>query len=326
MQSPAATDGRRSPHRHDYIVPTAPLDLSFRNYKSPLDISPEHTAIANQRNSLCRSPKAAARPSTPPSTSPPQPTRPTFMIALAHNNGIWPSSALNGVPENSSPKKHESQYRVTFSEAALNRSGQTPTATPSKSPAFASHSFFMGETLEPQTPQQTLASGCSSPNLAGFRSSVCLSRHSSTVSLCTQPRNGFEGTVIDLHTPEKIHVKLTVTAVRLCNNQLSSLEELIPSLCRIMPYPEKNLQWLDLAFNQLKVIDPVVQQLSNLRTLYLHCNLIASYASLLPLKGIRKLRTLTLMGNPLERDDYPDYRSGAFQNQVPVAAFRLIHI
>nr|CEL78608.1 TPA: leucine rich repeat protein, putative [Toxoplasma gondii VEG] len=325
MQS-AASNGRRSPHYHDYIVPTAPIDLSFRNYKSLADILPEHIDIANKRNSPCRSPKQATRPSAPPSTSPQQPARPTFMIALAYNNGVWPSSALNDVPESSSSKKPESHFRVTFSDVELNRNGRTSTAAPPRSPASEAHSLSTSETSEPQPPFQTLASGGSAPNPSSVRSSVCLSRHNSTVSLCTQPKNGFEGTVIDLHTPEKIHVKLTVTAVRLCNNQLSSLEELIPSLCRIMPLPERNLQWLDLAFNNLKVIDPSMQYLQSLRTLYLHCNLIASYSCLLPLKGIRKLRTLTLMGNPVERDDYPDYRSGGFRHHLSIIFFRRMHI
>lgn len=141
-----------------------------------------------------------------------------------------------------------------------------------------------------------------------FRTSLCLSRHNSTVSLCTQPKNGADSTVVDLHRPEKINVKLITTAVRLSNNQLTSLDDLIPSLTRIISQPEANLQWLDLAFNQLTKVDSALLQLFNLRVLYLHCNLIASYEIILPLNCLRRLRVLTLMGNPIERDDYHHYR------------------
>ncbi|PFH38023.1 leucine rich repeat-containing protein [Besnoitia besnoiti] len=306
MQNPSVTNCRRSPSHHDYIVPSAPIDLSFRNYKSPTDILPEHATTAGKGNSPCSSSEQATRKTSPPSGFPPQPARPTFIIALAFNNGEWPSCALAGSPENISRKKNEPQFRVTFSEAETSLGGQcltqsTPLVSASDPRSLWAHAFS-----EPQSSQHYFSSCL--PHPSGFRSSVCLSRHSSTVSLCTQPKNGFEGTVLDLHSPGKIHVKLTVTAVRLCNNQMTSLEELVPALCRIMPTPKSNLQWLDLAFNQLVAVHPVLQQLSELRTLYLHCNLIANYTCLLPLKGMPKLRTLTLMGNPVEVEDYSKYR------------------
>ncbi|PHJ18632.1 leucine rich repeat-containing protein [Cystoisospora suis] len=305
MQSSPAVNGRRNSRRNHYIAPAPPLDLSFRNYKSPVDILPEHVTGTAASPPKPRPPKSTSKTPLPPSASTPQqPPRPLFIIALANNNGVWPTAGI-AEPLDNTNNRGDAQPRVAGCGADLSH-GQGP--GPAVASGSDSRAAWLSSDPDFQRQQQPSGNVPSSANYS-FRASMCLSRHNSTVSLCTQPKNGVDSTVVDLHRPEKISVKLITTAVRLCNNQLSSLDDLIPSLTRIISQPEANLQWLDLAFNQLTKVDPALLQLFNLRVLYLHCNLIGSYEIVLSLNRLPKLKVLTLMGNPIESDDYHHYRT-----------------
>ena len=68
-----------------------------------------------------------------------------------------------------------------------------------------------------------------------------------------------------------------------------------------------NLSWLDLSFNALSDIEDDITEFPNLKILYIHGNNISNINSVLKLRKLLKLRTLTLHGNPVEST--PNYRS-----------------
>ena len=95
------------------------------------------------------------------------------------------------------------------------------------------------------------------------------------------------------------------TSLRLNNNELTTLEELPTSLGPVLLLPNR-LQWLDLSFNQITHIEPIVAACPALRLLYLHVNAISEPKQLDCLKGLPFLHTLTLHGNAVE--NVPNYR------------------
>lgn len=90
------------------------------------------------------------------------------------------------------------------------------------------------------------------------------------------------------------HNSITSTAKlqKFVNNTLASSE---------------NLSWLDLSFNAIFDIGDEIAEFPNLKILYLHGNNISNMNSILKLRKLLKLRTLTLHGNPIE--SLPNYRS-----------------
>jgi Leucine-rich repeat (LRR) protein len=91
--------------------------------------------------------------------------------------------------------------------------------------------------------------------------------------------------------------KPVMTSVRLCYNELTSLDNLAEHLSHIMDDPRSNLQWLDVSFNQLTRIDSVLLQFPNLQCLYMHGNKIRSVLEVKKLGQLSKLTKLTLHGN-----------------------------
>lgn len=67
------------------------------------------------------------------------------------------------------------------------------------------------------------------------------------------------------------------------------------------------LSWLDLSFNAISEIGDEFAEFTNLKILYLHGNKISNINSVLKLRKLLKLRTLTLHGNPIE--SLSNYRS-----------------
>ncbi|XP_062442957.1 leucine-rich repeat-containing protein 51, partial [Rhea pennata] len=100
--------------------------------------------------------------------------------------------------------------------------------------------------------------------------------------------------------------RLLAAALRLNNNGLRSVADLPPALERLLEAPEL-LYWLDLSFNELPGIDPVLTRYRNLRSLSLHGNSIRSLAEVDKLAALPRLRRLTLHGNPVE--EQRGYRS-----------------
>ncbi|XP_062409266.1 leucine rich repeat containing 51, partial [Sardina pilchardus] len=62
------------------------------------------------------------------------------------------------------------------------------------------------------------------------------------------------------------------------------------------------LAWIDLSFNDITHIDPVLVELEQLRVLYLHGNSISRLGEVDKLGALPWLHTLTLHGNTLETE------------------------
>jgi len=93
--------------------------------------------------------------------------------------------------------------------------------------------------------------------------------------------------------------KFLTNVVRLNNNTLNDITGLDAVLQDILFCPE-DLAWLDLSFNQLTTIDPVITKFKNLRMIYLHGNQIPKIEEIEKLKTLPHLIKITLHGNPIE--------------------------
>ncbi|XP_065802362.1 leucine-rich repeat-containing protein 51 isoform X3 [Muntiacus reevesi] len=78
-------------------------------------------------------------------------------------------------------------------------------------------------------------------------------------------------------------------------------EEPRTGLRPLLEHPE-NLAWIDLSFNDLTSIDPVLTTFFNLSVLYLHGNSIQRLGEVNKLAVLPRLRSLTLHGNPIEEE------------------------
>uniref|UniRef100_A0A7M4FH01 Leucine-rich repeat-containing protein 51 n=1 Tax=Crocodylus porosus TaxID=8502 RepID=A0A7M4FH01_CROPO len=104
--------------------------------------------------------------------------------------------------------------------------------------------------------------------------------------------------------------RMLTRAVRLNNNTLNELMDLGPTLELLLENPEE-LAWLDLSFNDLPTIDPILTTYRNLHCLQLHGNSIQGLGEVDKLAVLPHLRSLTLHGNPIEEEKgyrYPGMR------------------
>uniref|UniRef100_A0A3B4B9T5 Leucine-rich repeat-containing protein 51 n=1 Tax=Periophthalmus magnuspinnatus TaxID=409849 RepID=A0A3B4B9T5_9GOBI len=88
-------------------------------------------------------------------------------------------------------------------------------------------------------------------------------------------------------------------AVRLNNNNISDLTGVGFLLGHFLSRPS-HLGWLDLSFNKLERIDPVLCEMQELRILYLHGNSIWKLSEVDKLGRLPHLHTITLHGNSIE--------------------------
>ena len=98
-----------------------------------------------------------------------------------------------------------------------------------------------------------------------------------------------------------------IKAVRLSNNKLESLEQLVgPFMANV---DTSKVLWLDLSFNSLAALgsDAVPTAFPNVTTIYLHANNISKLGQLKKLKNFPNLKSLTLYGNPIE--EHKHYRN-----------------
>lgn len=100
--------------------------------------------------------------------------------------------------------------------------------------------------------------------------------------------------------------RLLTQAVWLNNNTLSDLTDFTATMGKLLEYPE-DISWIDLSFNDLSTIDPVLTTYYNLRNLNLHGNSIQQLSEVDKLAVLPHLRSLTLHGNPIEEEK--GYRS-----------------
>uniref|UniRef100_A0ABI8A9K3 Leucine-rich repeat-containing protein 51 n=1 Tax=Felis catus TaxID=9685 RepID=A0ABI8A9K3_FELCA len=85
------------------------------------------------------------------------------------------------------------------------------------------------------------------------------------------------------------------------NNVLNDLKDFSHVVSLLLEHPE-NLAWIDLSFNDLSSIDPVLTTFFNLSVLYLHGNSIQRLGEVNKLAVLPRLRSLTLHGNPIEEE------------------------
>ena len=99
--------------------------------------------------------------------------------------------------------------------------------------------------------------------------------------------------------------KLNSVAVRLNNNNLTTLEGLEEVLAQILDDPAQ-LSWLDVSNNRLTTIEPILYKFTNLSVLYFHGNLIDRTRELEKLGKLELLTKVTMHNNPV--DQVPNYR------------------
>ncbi|XP_072528222.1 leucine-rich repeat-containing protein 51 [Salminus brasiliensis] len=95
--------------------------------------------------------------------------------------------------------------------------------------------------------------------------------------------------------------KFSSRSLRLNNNIITDLQGLTAMLSTLLTIPQR-LAWLDLSFNYITHIHPVVTELSELRVLYLHGNSVCKLSEVDKLGSLPYLHTITLHGNTLERE------------------------
>ncbi|GAA6231896.1 leucine-rich repeat-containing protein 51-like [Lates japonicus] len=88
-------------------------------------------------------------------------------------------------------------------------------------------------------------------------------------------------------------------SLRLSNNNITDLVGLQYTLGHFLAQPSK-LGWLDLSFNKITSIDPVLCELCELRVLYFHANGIWNLTDVDKLGELQYLHTITIHGNPIE--------------------------
>ncbi|XP_031171206.1 leucine-rich repeat-containing protein 51-like [Sander lucioperca] len=117
--------------------------------------------------------------------------------------------------------------------------------------------------------------------------------NSVTGALAEVPRSGLR----PLKTNSK--GKYQSCSLRLSNNSISDVTGLQYILSHFLAQPSK-LGWLDLSFNKITCIDPLLCELSELRVLYLHGNNIWNLSDVDQLRELPYLHTITLHGNAIE--------------------------
>ena len=90
----------------------------------------------------------------------------------------------------------------------------------------------------------------------------------------------------------------TITGIRLCYNELSSIAGLFEALAEILEDPAETLQWLDLSNNKLTRIEAAeLVKFPNLSSLNLHGNHISSLKDVKDLGVLSKLSKFTIHNN-----------------------------
>ncbi|XP_056152438.1 leucine rich repeat containing 51 [Lampris incognitus] len=93
--------------------------------------------------------------------------------------------------------------------------------------------------------------------------------------------------------------KYVSRSLRLSNNIISDLSHLHAIINHFLAEPSR-LAWVDLSFNDISNIDPVLCELHELRILYLHGNNLCSLMEVDRLGVLPSLHTVTLHGNSIE--------------------------
>jgi len=93
--------------------------------------------------------------------------------------------------------------------------------------------------------------------------------------------------------------KYVAEKLKLDNNELQDLGGFMTVMETVLHNPI-NLTWLDVSFNSIPKIDPIICELQNLKLLYLHGNAVADIKEVDKLACLPELQKLSLHGNPIE--------------------------
>lgn len=104
---------------------------------------------------------------------------------------------------------------------------------------------------------------------------------------------------------KQVKVNLVCVSLILSYNEIRSLDNMFDIVNRVM-FDCRKLSWIDLSHNYLITLTKEFSEFYELRTLNLHCNYIHDLGELLKLQSIKKLKALTIHGNPL--DLIPSFR------------------
>ncbi|XP_042363282.1 leucine-rich repeat-containing protein 51-like [Plectropomus leopardus] len=89
--------------------------------------------------------------------------------------------------------------------------------------------------------------------------------------------------------------------LRVSNNSIPDVTGLQLVLTHFLAQPSM-IGWLDLSFNKIRCINPVLCELRELRVLYLHGNSIWNLSEVDKLTELQYLHTITLHGNAIENN------------------------
>ena len=97
-------------------------------------------------------------------------------------------------------------------------------------------------------------------------------------------------------------------SLRLSNNTIGHLNDLTETLGQVFAAP-KMLQWMDLSANEITCIKPgTFDRCPDISTLHLHANCISKFSDIDVIAGLKRLRSLSLHGNPVEeKKHYRNY-------------------
>ncbi|CDJ60666.1 leucine rich repeat protein, putative [Eimeria maxima] len=253
-------------------VPGPPLDLSFRSFRSISEIHKDDDC--SNKPTASESSQEATTPSNIETGSVSLASSPRFSVGA-------PDSLSKGL-------------NVSFLPA-------TPAAAPASGSATAA---------APVGAAATGAGGGGTTSFPPTRKSICLSRSTRVVSVCSMAMKDGSGDIQagDRPASKVCRISRYTTAVRLNNNELQEAPNLRQHLSMLLPMPHVNLVWLDLSFNKLAAVPSSLNELCKIKCIYLHANQIQDPMSVLVLQNNKCLRFLTLFRNPLELQLDTQYR------------------
>ena len=109
---------------------------------------------------------------------------------------------------------------------------------------------------------------------------------------------------VDLFTFEQLEesqTRITTESIKLNNNELTTLENIIPSIQWHLSFDVTALKSLDLSFNHISSCSDTLAEFPNLVSLYLHGNKIMNVDECKKLGSLKNLKCLALHGNPIDQ-------------------------
>ena len=102
-----------------------------------------------------------------------------------------------------------------------------------------------------------------------------------------------------------------IKAIRISNNSIERVQILVNPFTNFIDATE--VLWLDLSFNAIETIDPVlVHAFPNVTAIYLHANQISKLSEIKKLALFPRLKSLSMYGNKVE--EHKHYRNFVLYN------------